>query len=456
MSSVALPRPRPWTGLALTVAALALALIAFLEAGVGKTGQAPKDFALYGTLIGAGFVLGYLVIQKLAPNADQALYPVCGALAGIGFAVIFGITGDLAAEQATWMAVGLVAFALTLLIVRDHRQLEAYTYTIGLVGLALLFLPMVPGVGRTVNGARLWVGLGPIQFQPSELGKVFVVVFLAAYLDRNRELLAVATRKIGPFHLPQPKHLGPIVAAWGVSLALLFLEKDLGASLLYFAIFVVMLWVATGRGTYLIVSALLFAAGAFVAYHMFGHVQERVDVWLHALEPAKVNQFGFGQLAQSEFAMASGGLAGVGLGKGLAYLIPYSWTDFIFAEIGEELGLLGTTGVLLLYVVLVARGLRAALGCRDGFGQLLATGLSALIGIQAFVIVGGVTRLIPLTGITLPFVSYGGSSLLANFVILALLVRVSSGPLQRKQSRLGGRLPGRPRPAAAAGPRGVG
>jgi cell division protein FtsW (lipid II flippase) len=296
-----------------------------------------------------------------------------------------------------------------------------------LVGLVLLLLPIVPGLGREINGARLWIRLGPMQFQPSELGKVFIVVFLASYLDQRKELLQVATSKLGPMHLPALKHLAPIVLAWGVSLAVLFFEKDLGASLLFFAIFVVMLWVATARSAYLVIGIVLFAIGAFIGYKMFGHVQTRVDVWIHALDPNVVHGDGY-QLAQGEFAMATGGIGGTGLGQGQPQLIPAAATDFIFPAIGEELGLLGTTAVLLLSLALVGRAFRTALTATDGFGKLLATGLATVLGLQVFVIVGGVTRLIPLTGITLPFVSYGGSSLVANFIILALLIRVSAGP----------------------------
>jgi cell division protein FtsW (lipid II flippase) len=261
------------------------------------------------------------------------------------------------------------------------------------------------------------------------------VIFLASYLTQKRELLQVATSRIGPFRLPPAKHLGPVLLAWGASLAILFVQRDLGASLLYFGIFVVMLWVATGRAAYLVIGLILFVAGAYVGWLLFDHVQLRVDVWLHALDPNKVFDLGYGQLAQAQFGMATGGIVGAGLGQGSPGLIPFASTDFIFAALGEELGLLGTTAVLLLYVVLVGKGLRSALRTPDAFSKLLAVGLSTLVAIQAFVIVGGVTRVIPLTGVTLPLVSYGGSSLVSNFVLLALLVRVSSGPLAPRGSR---------------------
>jgi cell division protein FtsW (lipid II flippase) len=414
--------------IAFTVLALVLAIGAYVTAGFGKRGQLPATFVLYATIFAGGFAAALLVIRAMAPRADPALFPTAAVLVGLGFAMIFRLSGGLAAEQATWIVVGILAFAVTLVVVRGARMLDAYTYTIGLIGLVLLLLPVVPGIGRTINGARLWVQIGPIGFQPAEIGKVLIVIFLASYLTQKRELLQVATSRIGPFRVPPAKHLGPVLLAWGTSLAILFVQRDLGASLLYFGIFVVMLWVATGRTAYLVIGLLLFAVGAFAGWALFDHVQLRVDIWLHALDPAKVFAQGYGQLAQAQFGMASGGIVGTGLGQGSPGLIPFASTDFIFAAIGEELGLLGTTAILLLNVVLVGKGLRIGLRAPDGFSTLLAVGLSALVALQAFVIVGGVTRLIPLTGVTLPFVSYGGSSLVSNFVLLGLLVRVSSGP----------------------------
>ncbi len=438
MSQIAVPEPRPRqaTAVALTILALILSVGAYVLVGLGKRGKVPLTLVLYGSIFAVGFLIAHLVIRRFAPRADPALFPTAGVLTGLGFAMIFRLSGGLAAEQATWIAVGLAFFVITLIVVRDHRQLDAYTYTIGLVGLVLLLLPIVPGVGQTINGARLWVALGPFTFQPSELGKVLIVVFLASYLNAKRELLSIGTSGIGPLRMPPLKHLAPLILAWATSLAVLFLEKDLGASLLYFAIFVVLLWVATGRATYLVIGLLLFAAGATMGYLAFGHVQLRVDIWLHALDPNRVHAFGYGQLAQAQFGMATGGLVGAGLGRGSPGLIPYASTDFIFAAIGEELGLFGTVAVLLLFVVLVGKGLKTALEAHDGFGTLLATGLTTILAIQAFVIVGGVTRVIPLTGVTLPFVSYGGSSLISNFVLLALLVRVSSGPAPGHTRRL--------------------
>ncbi|HEU4529248.1 MAG TPA: FtsW/RodA/SpoVE family cell cycle protein [Actinomycetota bacterium] len=439
MSQAALPRgrPRPAATIAFTVLALVIALGAYVLAGLGKRGHVPVTFALYGSIFAIGFAAAALTIRRYAPSADPALFPTAAVLTGIGFAMIFRLSGGLAAEQATWVAIGLTAFCATVFLVRDHRQLDAYTYTIGLLGLVLLLLPIVPGIGRTINGARLWVRIGPIGFQPSEIGKVLIVVFLASYLTQKRELLRVATGGVGPLRLPPAKHLMPVLLAWGASLAVLFIQRDLGASLLYFGIFVVMLWVATGRAAYLVIGGVLFAIGAWLGYQLFDHVQLRVDVWLNALDPQKVFDVGYGQLAQAQFGMGTGGLVGEGLGRGSPALIPFASTDFIFAAIGEELGMLGTAGVLLLYLVLVGKGLRAALASPDAFGRLLATGLATAVALQTFVIVGGVTRVIPLTGVTLPFVSYGGSSLVSNFVLLALLVRVSAGPAPVRPRRGG-------------------
>jgi cell division protein FtsW (lipid II flippase) len=436
--------PRAASGLFLLALAAAITLLAYALVGLGRRGRVPPSIGLYGSVIVAGYLVAWGTVRVTARRADPALLPAAGVLAGMGFAVIWRLQPDLAVEQVTWLLVGLVAFVTTLVLVRDDRVLDAYTYTIGLAGLILLLLPVVPGIGRTINGARLWVQIGPLSFQPSEFGKVLIVIFLASYLAAKRELLAEG---VGRFGLPRVKDLGPLLLAWVASLVVLFLEKDLGASLLYFGIFVVMIWVASGRPGYLVIGLLLFAGGAAMGYAAFDHVQLRVDYWLHALDPEKVFELGYGQLAQGWFALASGGLVGTGLGQGSPTLIPYAATDFIFAAIGEELGLLGTAAILLAYLILIGRGLRVAIERTDSFGKLLATGLTASVALQTFVIVGGVLRLIPLTGVTLPFVSYGGSSLVANFVILALLIRISAGPWRPARRR---HRPDRPTSAPAA------
>jgi cell division protein FtsW (lipid II flippase) len=372
----------------------------------------------------------------MARGADPALFPIAAVLGGVGLALMYRIyvgrgLPDFADQQAVWLMVGIAVFILTLLLIRDDRQLDGFTYTIGLAGLTLLLLPLVPGIGFVENGARLWVRVGRLTFQPAEFGRILIVIFLASYLSAKRELLAEG---IGRFGLPRVKDLGPLLLAWGASLAVLFFERDMGASFLLFGVFVVMLWVASGRISYLVIGLVLFAVGATVGYLVFSHVQARVDFWLHALDPATVFDQGYGQLAQSWFALATGGLVGTGFGQGSPTLIPVVASDFAFSAIGEELGMLGGTALLLAYLALIGRGLRISLERMDGFGKLLAVGLTTVFALQVFVIVGGVTRLIPLTGVPLPLVSYGGTSRVATFVMLALLVRVSAGPWQRKVS----------------------
>jgi cell division protein FtsW (lipid II flippase) len=434
--AIAAPKPRrAKTGLALLLLALFISVGAFAFAGLGLNGKVPPQFTTYGLMLTGAFVGAWLVMRKVARAADPVLLPVAAILGGLGVAMLYRIMVDrgqpqIWIDQAIWLLVGLAAFMLTLLLVRDDRQLDAYTYTIGLVGVILLFLPIVPGIGYSINGAQLWAHFGPVSFQPAEFGKILIVIFLASYLSSKRELLAAGSGRLG---MPRAKDLGPLLLAWGASLAVLFLEKDLGASLLFFGVFVVMVWMASGRAGYLVVGAILFVAGAVLAYLALNHVQLRVEYWLHALNPATVHDIGYGQLAQGWFALSSGGLVGTGLGQGSPTLIPYVGSDFIFAAFGEELGMVGAAGLLLLYLVLIGRGLRIGIERSDVFGKLLATGLTTVIALQTFAIVGGVTRLIPLTGVPLPLVSYGGSSRVATFVMLALLVRISAGPWERSR-----------------------
>jgi cell division protein FtsW (lipid II flippase) len=419
---------RPRTGLLLLLVSLVASVAAYAMVGLGLRGEVPNDIVVYGLALAGAYFLAWGVVRWTAPRADPVLLPISGMLGGLGLAMIYRLLPrGIADDQALWLLFGLAAFVLTLLLVRDDRQLDAFTYTIGLLGLILLLLPVVPGIGFAVNGARLWARIGPLTFQPAEFGKILIVIFLASYLSAKRELLEAGVGRLG---FPRAKDLGPLILAWGASLAVLFLERDLGASLLFFGVFLVMIWVASGRLGYLLVGGILFAAGAVIGYLAFSHVQARVGYWLHALEPDKVNDFGYGQLAQSWFALASGGLVGTGLGRGSPDLIPYPASDFILSAFGEELGMLGTAAILLLFVGLIGRGLRVALDREDAFGRLLATGLTMTIALQTFTIAAGVTRLIPLTGVPLPLVSFGGSSRVASFVMIALLVRISAGPWQ--------------------------
>lgn len=376
-------------------------------------------------LLGGVFVLyliAHLAVRRLAPRADPTLLPLAALLNGIGFITIARLDRDLARIQSVWTAVGVGAFIATLLFVRRVRLLERYRYSFGLLGMLFLLLPLVPGVGRTINGARLWVRIGALNFQPGEAAKVLLVVFMAAYLVDKRELLSAGSVRIGRMRLPALRHIGPLTLAWGFSIVVMVMEKDLGSSLLFFAVFAAMLYMATNRSAYLAGGLLLFTAGAATAYNLFSHVQVRVSTWVDPwVDPSGTGY----QIIQSWYAFGTGGVAGTGLGLGNPDKIPQVATDFVFAAVGEELGLLGTIGIVLCFLLVVGTGFRIALEAPRPFPKLFAAGLTAILGLQTFLILGGVTRLIPLTGITLPFVSYGGSSLVANFVILALLLRVS-------------------------------
>jgi cell division protein FtsW (lipid II flippase) len=427
-------RRRRGAELFLLVLALAVGVGAYAAVGLGVQGEVPAGIVGYGGWLAALIVAAHIVVRIVAPYADPVLLPVVAALNGLGLAVIHRL--DLAYEaigrpnhtfaqqQLTWMSLGLVLFIATLIVLRDHRVLQRFTYTSGFAAILLLLLPLVPGLGTTVNGARIWISLGPFSFQPGEVAKVLLVVAFAGYLVVHRDALALAGRRLLFIDLPRGRDLGPILAMWLVSLGVLVFQRDLGSSLLFFGLFLVMLYVATERPGWLLVGSLLFAAGAFLGYLQFGHVRTRVDIWLDPMRYFDDTP-GSGQLVESMFGMGWGGLVGRGFGGGQPQRIPYAESDFIIGAIGEELGLTGVIAVILLYGIIVERALRAALVCRDGFGKLLAVGLAGVFALQVFVVIGGVTRLIPLTGLTTPFLSYGGSSLVANWVIVALLLRIS-------------------------------
>jgi cell division protein FtsW (lipid II flippase) len=360
------------------------------------------------------------------PHADPYLLPLSGLLTAVGLTMIYRIDPDLAFRQGLWVVLGLGAFAALVLFLKDYRSLDHVKYVLGLTAIGLLILPAVPGLGRTINGATLWVGVGGIVFQPGEFAKVLLVVFLAGYLRDNREMLSMGSGRYG---LPSPKHIGPLLVIWGGAMLVLFQTNDLGGGLLYFSIFLAMLWVATARWPYVAIGSALFALGAYAVYHVVPHVQDRISIWLDPWQDPFDKGY---QLVQSIYAISGGGLFGQGLGRGVLLTpegrpyIPFLETDFIFAGIAQELGLAGAAGLVLLYVVFLYRGFRIALMAADGFSKLLAVGLTAALAIQAFIIIGGVTRLIPLTGITLPFVSYGGSSIVANFALVGLLLMISN------------------------------
>ena len=363
-------------------------------------------------MFGLGFG-AHLMNRRFAAAADRVFLPIALLLNGLGYVVITRLDGDLAALQSTWTAIGIGGYVVTLILLPRVRLLESYRYLLGLAGIFLLMLPLVPGLGREINGARIWASVGPINFQPGEFAKIALAAFFAAYLVDSRELLRSRL---------ELRDLAPIGLAWAGSLGVMVFERDLGSSLLFFTLFVVVLWVASERWIVLAVGGAMFVVGAVASWMMFGHVQKRVDIWLDPFADPKGDGF---QIVEASFALADGGLTGTGLGRGEPTRIPFVETDFIFAAIGEELGLAGSVAVLMAFLLLVGSGLRVALRAERVFEKLFALGLTTLLAVQTFVIVGGVLRVVPLTGITLPFVSYGGSSLVANYVLLGLLVRMS-------------------------------
>jgi cell division protein FtsW (lipid II flippase) len=350
----------------------------YVLASLGTTASLPANIGPWLGIVLGLLLLAHLLTRRLAPAADSILLPLAGLLNGIGYVFIARLNPGLAGLQSVWMAVGIAAYIGTLVVVRQTKVLEQYRYTFMLIGLGLLMLPLIPGLGVEINGARIWVRLGPIGLQPGEFAKIILAVFFAAYLVEKRELLGLVTRRIGPIGLPDLKHFGPVLLAWAVSLLVMTAQRDLGSSLLFFSLFVVMLWVATERIAYLGVSTLLFGAGAYIAYLQFAHVQTRVETWLDPWE----TPFGGGmQLVQATFALAWGGITGTGPGLGSPRNIPVVETDFIFAAIGEELGLLGATAVVSAFLLIVGTGLRIAVRAENPFDKLLATGLTAAIGL---------------------------------------------------------------------------
>ncbi|MDN5896658.1 MAG: FtsW/RodA/SpoVE family cell cycle protein [Nocardioides sp.] len=419
-------RRRRGAELFLLILALLVGIGAYAAVGLGVEGKVPADIIGYGGWLAALVIACHVVVRMTAPYADPVLLPVVAALNGLGLAVIHRL--DLADEtsfaqqQLVWMTIGVALFVATLIFMRDHRILQRFTYTSGLAAIVLLLLPMLPIIGVQKNGARIWINLGPVGMQPGEVAKVLLVIAFAGYLVLHRDALALAGRRILFVDLPRGRDLGPILAMWLISLGILVFQRDLGSSLLFFGIFLTMLYVATERPGWLIVGGGLFLAGCFAGYQLFGHVKVRVDAWLDPFG----DFYGSGnQIGESLFGMAWGGLLGRGFGQGSPDRIPFAESDFIIGAIGEELGLTGVMAVILLYGLIVERGLRVALVCRDGFGKLMACGLALVIALQVFVVIGGVTKLIPLTGLTTPFLSYGGSSLVANWVIIAILLRIS-------------------------------
>jgi cell division protein FtsW len=379
------------------------------------------------------FVGAHLVIRRFAPYADPLLLPVVAVLNGLGLVMIHrldlatGGSGDVpgpsASQQMLWTLVGVSGFATVVILLKDHRQLTRYGYVCGLVGIVLLAIPaFLPSKFSESGGAKIWIRFPGFSIQPAEFSKILLLIFFASVLVSKRNLFNSAGQHMFGLDLPRPRDLAPLLAAWIISVGVMIFEKDLGTSLLLYASFLVMVYIATDRLSWVVIGLALFAAGGIAAYYLFGHVRVRIQTWLDPF--ADPDGAGY-QLMQSLFSFATGGMFGTGLGNGQPGTIPAASTDFIVAAIGEELGLVGLAGLLMLYTILIIRGMRTAIAVRDSFGKLLAAGLACTLALQLFIVVGGVTRLIPLTGLTTPWMSYGGSSLLANYILLAILVRIS-------------------------------
>ncbi|MET9804109.1 FtsW/RodA/SpoVE family cell cycle protein [Streptomyces sp. NPDC006368] len=439
-------RKRRGVELSLLIGAVLIAVYGYIAVGLARSGAVPPDAAGYGAGLGLLALLAHLAVRFRAPYADPLLLPIAVLLNGLGLVLIYRLDletpGDRAAPtQLVWSTLGVGLFILAVVFLRDHRMLQRYAY---LSVAAALLLLSVPIFFPAVNGAKIWIRVDGLSFQPGEFAKILLAVFFAAYLAVNHHALAHTGRRIWRLQLPAGRVLGPIAAIWLLSVGVLILERDLGTSLLFFGLFVIMLYVATGRTGWIAVGLLLASVGAFVVGSLEPHVHSRVEDWLDPFASIEAGQ-GPGQLAQSLFAFAAGGMFGAGLGLGESMLIGFAAkSDFILATVGEELGLAGLTALFLLYALLVARGYRTGLALRDPFGRLLATGLASIVALQVFVIAGGVMGLIPLTGMAMPFLAQGGSSVVTNWIIVALLIRVSDSARAPEE--------GTPGPGAVAPP----
>jgi cell division protein FtsW (lipid II flippase) len=429
---------RRGTELLLVVAAAIVVTCAEAIVDITRDNRVSVHVLTYGLLVlGIGLV-AHTGIRRVARYADPIMLPCAVLLVGLGLVMIHRLDlglaqsaaeagqkygGAAAASQVVWALLGLIVFMVVLVVVRDHRALARYAYTLALVGLFFLLLPAVlPATYSEVNGARIWIHFGSFSIQPGEFSKIALTVFAAAYLVAKRDVLSLAGRRVLGVDLPRGRDFGPLVVAWLVSIGVLVRNHDLGTSLMFFGLFVVLLYVATERVSWVIIGAVLFVGGCYVSYHLFANVRLRVNVWLHVFDFLQNQGY---QLSQSLFGLGTGGLFGAGLGGGRPELVPVAKSDFILSSFGEELGLFGLVAILGVYVVFISRGFVTALAVRDSFGKLLVTGIAFSFGLQMFVVAGGISRLLPETGLTTPFLSYGGSSLVANFALLALMLRVS-------------------------------
>ncbi|WP_334172186.1 FtsW/RodA/SpoVE family cell cycle protein [Sinomonas sp.] len=433
MSAVdAAVRPRRNIELVLLILALIVGCGANAMTALNEGTALGSNFWLESVTITVASLALHISLRFRAKYADPLILPLVVALNGLGLAMIHRLDTpqtDYGNAQARWTVIGMALAAIVIWFLKDHRTLRRFTYISLILSAVLLVLPLVPGItAGDINGAQVWIRLGSASFQPGEVAKITIGIFFAGYLSTNRDLILLAGRRIGRLQLPRFRDLGPMVVAWLASIGILIFQHDLGMSILFFGIFISMIYVATSRASWALLGIILMFAGSVAAGYIFPHIALRVDGWLNAFDP---NVFGrqYGgsyQIVQGLFGMANGGLIGTGLGQGRPDLVPFANSDMIIAAFGEELGLVGLFAIVMMYALLVTRGMRAAIGARDAFGKLLACGLSAGIGLQCFVVIGGVTRLIPLTGLTTPFLAAGGSSLLANWIIVALLLVISN------------------------------
>ncbi len=414
------PKPKRRTELGLLVFAAVITVALYVIAEVGAKGKVPPHVGPILAVILGMAIVAHVANRWLVPDANAVILPLAALLNGIGYVVIVRFTPPAAKAQATWAVIGIACYIAILLVFRHTRDMDRYRYLLLGLAIALLISPLIPHLGKPVTTTRLWVGLGPITFQPVEFAKLLFVVFFASYFAEKKELLSIPTARVGDRLFLDPRPLVPILLFWAFAMAVIALEDDVGFAMLIFTMFVVLLWITTGRWAYIVFSIVLFAIGAFAAAHLFHQVRTRIDLWLHA---APNTQLGYGF-----FDFAHGGIGGSGLGTDpLAGAFPWMHitTDMVFAGIGDQLGFIGAAAVVIAFVLLVGSGLRVAQAARSDFARLVAVGLTAVLGFQAFFIMAGVTRLLPFTGITLPFVAYGGSSLVANYALIALLMRVS-------------------------------
>lgn len=425
--TVVVQSKRRWVEFFLLIVAWGLGYSGYLLTGLNIDGVLPAEWKLVGGLWLGLIMACHLVVRIFIPYADPMILPIVFTLNGIGLAMIHRIdlipakNPERMINQAIWTLGGVFLWAVIVIFLKDHRKLQRFPYVLFLAGLVMMLLPLVPGLGTEINGARLWISLAGFSFQPAEIAKVLLVLAFAAYLVDKRDVLSLAGKKLGPVTFPRARDLGPIVIMWVAAMLVIVYQKDIGTAMLFFGLFVVMLYVATERVGWVVLGVLGFVIGAVAAYFAFGHIRVRFNAWLNPFSNFDQND----QIIKAQYGMAWGGLAGRGWGLGRPGLTTFSWSDFISASIGEELGVTGLMGIIVLYALLVTRGLRAALACRDAFGKLLATGLATVMALQVTAIIGGVTRMLPLTGLTTPFMSQGGSSVVANWAIVAVIMLVS-------------------------------